>query len=354
VSESIMGAGDDLPVWSDAAGDAAAEDAQPDRLLSQAEIDSLLGLNCSTAGSESLSGMERIISPGIVSYERLPMLEIVLDRLVRIMTISLRNFANTNVEVSLDNTISLRFGDYLNSIPLPAILAVFKADQWDNHGLMVIDSAMLYSIVNVLLGGGRSKAAMRIEGRPYTTIEQSLIERLIHVVLQDLSASFEPLSPVNFRFERLEVNPRFVTISRPSNAAIRVGLRVDMDDCGGRIELLVPYTTLEPVRDLLLQQFMGEKFGHDFTWETHFAEELRNTELELNVLLDEQVMRLADIMRLNVGDSIILAAEPGAPVKMRCGTTPLFEGRLGQSKNHLAIQLETKLFHSKEEVQAQE
>ncbi|HET9148579.1 MAG TPA: FliM/FliN family flagellar motor switch protein, partial [Acetobacteraceae bacterium] len=164
----------------------------------------------------------------------------------------------------------------------------------------------------------------------------------------------EPLSPVNFRFERLEVNPRFVTISRPSNAAIRVGLRVDMDDCGGRIELLLPYTTLEPVRDLLLQQFMGEKFGHDFTWETHFAEELRNTELELNVLLDERVMRLADIMRLNVGDSIILAAEPGAPVKMRCGTTPLFEGRLGQSKNHLAIQLETKLFHSREEVQAQE
>ncbi|HET9146510.1 MAG TPA: flagellar motor switch protein FliM, partial [Acetobacteraceae bacterium] len=102
MSESAIDAGDDLPVWSDAAGDAAAEGAQSDRLLSQAEIDSLLGLNCSTAGSESLSGMERIISPGIVSYERLPMLEIVLDRLVRIMTISLRNFANTNVEVSLD------------------------------------------------------------------------------------------------------------------------------------------------------------------------------------------------------------------------------------------------------------
>ena len=323
-------------------GEAEATDAMPDYALSQSEIDNLFGFD-DKSSSQSLSGMQRIISPGIVSYERLPMLEIVLDRLVRIMTISLRNFTNTNVEVSIDNIFSLRFGDYLNSIPLPALLAVFKADQWDNHALMVIDSALLYSMVDVLLGGGRNKVEIRIEGRPYTTIEQSLTKRLIEVVLQDLSTSFEPLSPVNFRFERLEVNPRFAAISRPSNAAVRVGLRVDMEDCGGRIELLLPYTTLEPVRGLLLQQFMGEKFGRDFTWETHFAEELRNTDVELDAVLDEQVVRLADVMQLRVGDSIPLTVQAGAPVKIRCGGTALFEGHLGQRKNHVAIRLETKL-----------
>ena len=241
-----------------------AQPAQPARVLNQAEIDSLLGFDEGPAGGENRTGMQKIISSGLVSYERLPMLEIVFDRLVRIMSTSLRNFTSDNVEVGIDNILSLRFGDYLNSIPLPAMLAVFKAEEWDNYGLMVVDSAMIYSIVDVLLGGRRGTAAMRIEGRPYTTIERTLVERLIHVVLADLSASFDPLCPVTFRFERLEVNPRFATISRLSNAAVLARLRIDMEDRGGRMELLLPYATLEPVRELLLQQFMGEKFGRDF------------------------------------------------------------------------------------------
>ncbi len=233
-------------------------------MLNQAEIDSLLGFDDGPAAGDSRSGMQRIISSGLISYERLPMLEIVFDRLVRIMSTSLRNFTSDNVEVGIDNIVSLRFGDYLNSIPLPAMLAVFKAEEWDNYGLMVADSAMIYSIVDVLLGGRRGTAAMRIEGRPYTTIERTLVERLIRVVLADLSASFDPLCPVNFRYERLEVNPRFATISRLSNAAVLARLRIDMEDRGGRLELLLPYATLEPVRELLLQQFMGEKFGREF------------------------------------------------------------------------------------------
>ena len=254
--------------------------------------------------------MQKIISSGLVSYERLPMLEIVFDRLVRIMSTSLRNFTSDNVEVGIDNILSLRFGDYLNSIPLPAMLAVFKAEEWDNYGLMVVDSALIYSIVDVLLGGRRGTAAMRIEGRPYTTIERTLVERLIQVVLADLSASFDPLCPVTFRFERLEVNPRFATISRLSNAAVLARLRIDMEDRGGRMELLLPYATLEPVRELLLQQFMGEKFGRDSIWETHLAEELWNTEVELDVVLDEQTMRLSDVMALQPGTRIVLNTAP--------------------------------------------
>ena len=241
-----------------------ATNVQPARELNQSEIDNLLGFDKGPADGEARTGMQKIISSGLVSYERLPMLEIVFDRLVRIMSTSLRNFTSDNVEVGIDNILSLRFGDYLNSIPLPAMLAVFKAEEWDNQGLMVIDSAMIYSIVDVLLGGRRGTAAMRIEGRPYTTIERTLVERLIQVVLADLSTSFDPLCPVTFRFERLEVNPRFATISRLSNAAILARLRIDMEDRGGRVELLLPYATLEPVRELLLQQFMGEKFGRDF------------------------------------------------------------------------------------------
>ena len=295
---------------TEAEADPAADSVQPARVLNQAEIDSLLGFDDGPAGGEARTGMQKIISSGLVSYERLPMLEIVFDRLVRIMSTSLRNFTSDNVEVGIDNILSLRFGDYLNSIPLPAMLAVFKAEEWDNYGLMVIDSAMIYSIVDVLLGGRRGTAAMRIEGRPYTTIERTLVERLIQVVLADLSASFDPLCPVTFRFERLEVNPRFATISRLSNAAILARLRIDMEDRGGRLELLLPYATLEPVRELLLQQFMGEKFGRDSIWETHLAEELWNTEVELSVVLDEHIMRLSDVIDLKPGQQLLAQHRP--------------------------------------------
>jgi flagellar motor switch protein FliM len=320
-----------------------APPVQAQRVLNQAEIDSLLGFDEGPASGEDRSGMQRIISSGLVSYERLPMLEIVFDRLVRIMSTSLRNFTSDNVEVGIDNILSLRFGDYLNSIPLPAMLAVFKAEEWDNYGLMVVDSAMIYSIVDVLLGGRRGTAAMRIEGRPYTTIERTLVERLIQVVLADLAASFDPLCPVTFRFERLEVNPRFATISRLSNAAVLARLRIDMEDRGGRLELLLPYATLEPVRELLLQQFMGEKFGRDSIWETHLAEELWNTDVDLSVVLDEQVMKLSEVMSLEPGSKIVLNCAPGAAVQLRCGAVPLFEGKVGRRKNRMAVRIDREV-----------
>jgi flagellar motor switch protein FliM len=314
----------------------------PARVLNQAEIDSLLGFG-GPAGSEGKTGIERIISSGLVSYERLPMLEIVFDRLVRIMSTSLRNFTSDNVEVSIDGITSLRFGDYLNSIPLPAMLGVFKSEKWDNYGLVVVDSALIYSVVDVLLGGRRGTAAMRIEGRPYTTIERTLVERLIGLVLADLRAAFEPLCQVDVSFDRLEVNPRFAAISRASNAAVLARLRVEMEDRGGKLEIILPYATLEPVRELLLQQFMGEKFGRDSIWETHLAEELRQTEVLLDVVLDELSMSLADVLRLGVGDRIILGVAPGASVRLRCGDIPLFEAELGRQENRLAVRIEQEL-----------
>jgi flagellar motor switch protein FliM len=223
------------------------------------------------------------------------------------------------------------------------MLAVFKVEEWDNYGLLVVDSAMIYSVVDVLLGGRRGTAAMRIEGRPYTTIERTLVERLIAVVLADLSDAFGPLSPASFRFERLEVNPRFAAVSRLSNACVLTRLRVDMEDRGGKIELLLPYATLEPVRELLLQQFMGERFGRDSIWETHLAEELRHTELSLDVVLDEQTMPLASIMSLQRGDRIALNVAPGAPVRLRCGDVPLFEAELGRRENRMAVRITGEL-----------
>src|SRR5881394_1797522 len=291
-----------------------------ERVLNQEEIDSLLGFDVNSEQVQDKSGVRAIINSALVSYERLPMLEIVFDRLVRLMTTSLRNFTSDNVEVSLDSITSIRFGDYLNSIPLPAILAVFHAEELDNYGLFTVDSNLIYSIVDVLLGGRRGSSAMRIEGRPYTTIERTLVQRMIEVIMQDMCAAFEPLAPVNFSLDRLETNPRFAAIARPANAAILVKLRIDMEDRGGRTELLLPYATLEPIRKLLLQQFMGEKFGRDNIWESHLATELWTTQMDVRAVLDEQQISLKRVLDLKVGDTIMLNAGPDSLIELRAGS----------------------------------
>ncbi|HZF76115.1 MAG TPA: flagellar motor switch protein FliM [Acetobacteraceae bacterium] len=328
---------------AEVAGAVAAPAPDAARVLSQAEIDSLLGVSGGGERAEAQTGMERIIASGLVAYERLPMLEILFDRLVRLLTTTLRNFTSDNVEISIDGITSLRFGEHIDSIPLPAMLAVFKAEPWDNFGLIVVDSPLIYSVVDVLLGGRRGTAAMRIEGRPYTTIERTLVERLIDVVLADMRAAFDPICDVSFRCERLEVNPRFAAIARPSNAAMLARLRIDMEDRGGRLEVLFPYATLEPVREKLLQQFMGERFGRDSIWETHLAEELRQTDVALDVVLDEQTMPLAQVLALKVGDQLSLSSPAGAPVRLRCGDVPLFEAQLGRRENRLAVRIEREL-----------
>lgn len=314
-----------------------------ERILNQEEIDALLGFSLADVSLNNNSGIRAIIDSAMVSYERLPMLEIVFDRLVRMMTTSLRNFTSDNVEVSLERITSVRFGDYLNSIPLPAILAVFKAEEWENFGLITVNSSLIYSIIDVLLGGRRGQSTIRVEGRPYTTIEANLVKRMIEVVLADAELAFKPLSPVKFNIDRMETNPRFAAITRPANAAILVRLRIDMEDRGGDIELLLPYATIEPIRSVLLQMFMGEKFGRDPIWEGHLATEIAQAEISVDAVLYEAKLPLKQMMTMKVGDTLLLDIKPETLVSIRCGGVSLSEGRMGRVGDHVAVRVANPL-----------
>ncbi len=317
--------------------------ARGERVLNQDEIDSLLGFDSEEMSGDERRGVRAIINSAMVSYERLPMLEIIFDRLVRLLTTSLRNFTSDNVEVSLDGLSSVRFGDYLNSIPLPAILGVFKAEEWDNYGLVTVGSNLIYSMVDVLLGGNRVGTRMRVEGRPYTTIEMDLVRRMIEVVLADADHAFAPLSPVHFNIERLETNPRFAAIARPANAGILVKLRIDMDDRGGNIEILLPYATIEPIRELLLQMFMGEKFGRDPIWEGHLATELWSAGIEMDAVLFEQQMPLKRVLEFKVGDTLMLGMKTDDTMTVRVGETVLADGKVGRVGDRVAVRIASRL-----------
>lgn len=314
-----------------------------DRVLNQDEIDSLLGFDANAGGNVELTGVQALINSALVSYERLPMLEIVFDRLVRLSTTSLRNFTSDNVEVSMESISSVRFGDYLNSIPLPAILTVIKAEEWDNFGLLTVDSALIYSMIDVLLGGRRVGGNIRVEGRPYTTIELALAKRMIEVILEDTHKAFEPLTPVHFKIERLETNPRFAAISRPANAAILIELRIEMDDRGGKVEMLLPYATIEPIREQLLQMYMGEKFGRDPIWEGHLATEIYAADVDVEAVLHEVQLPLSRVLSLQPGDTVMFDRSPTDPIKLRCGEVELTEAIMGHIGNHVSVRVSRPL-----------
>jgi flagellar motor switch protein FliM len=323
-----------------------APDGRASRILNQEEIDDLLGLTGGRAAALERRGIHALINADGVTYERLPMLEVVFDRLERMLTTSMRNFTAENVDIGIENISARRFGEYLDGVKLPAMLGVFRATEWENYGLVTVDSAMIHSIVDVLLGGRRGDTALRLEGRPFTAIEAALVERLIRLVLADLSTAFSPVSRIDMCFDRIETNPRFAAIARPGNACVVVRMRIAMETRGGTIEFLLPYATLEPVRDMLLQMFMGEKFGRDSVWENHLAREMRQTVVELDAVLDEQVVSLQDVMRLEVGSVLLLGAAPDGEIVLRCGSVPMLGGRMGRKGERLAVRIEERIARS--------
>lgn len=327
--------------------DGSESEANIDRLMNQEEIDTMLGFSIGDDGKGGRNGIQAIVDSGSVTYERLPMLEIIFERLVRLLSTSLRNLFSDNVEVTLEGIRSVRFGDYINSISLPAMLAVFKAEEWDNFGLVTIESALTYSVLDTMLGGKRGQAAARVDGRPFTSIEMSLLRRVIGVVLGDAEAAFRPLSPVNFRVDRIESNPRFVSISRPANAAIRVELRFDMEGRGGSLHLLLPYATIEPIRELLLESFMGEKLGRDPIWENHLATEVWQADVAVKCVLHECTMPLKRVMKLEIGDTLMFDARPDSVASLRCGEFIVSEGRIGRVDDKIAVQIVSPLRRSK-------
>jgi flagellar motor switch protein FliM len=338
----------------DGESDNLPELAGNDRILNQDEIDGVLGFSMRELSASGAGGVRAIVDSGVVQYERLPMLEIVFDRMIRLLSTSLRNLFQDNVEVTLDNITSVRFGDYVNAIPLPTLLGVFRAEQWENSGLVTIDTNLAYATFDLLLGGKRGGSSSRLDGRPFTGIEMTLVRRLVEIILADLQLSFQPLSPVSFSVDRIETNPRFATITRPGNAAILIGLRLDVDGRGGRMQILFPYATLEPIRELLTQSFMGEKLGRDQVWEGHLATEIWQADMTMQAVLHEMMLPLKQVMRLKVGDTLMFDAKPTDLITVRCGDWALTQGRIGRVDGSIAVQVTRPLRRSRTTLQAYE
>ena len=302
----------------------------------QADIDALFG---DVGPVAKKSGLRAVIESRVISHERMPMLEVVCDRVVRSFASSMRNLTSDAIDVSLEEVTSTRFGEFMNRVALPAMVGVFKVKEWESYGIVTVGSGLIYAVVDALLGGRGGNPPMVIDGRAFTTIETRLVSRMLELALNDFAEAFSPIEPITMQLERIETNPRFAAIAGSSNICATATFRVDMDGRGGDFTLAFPYATLEPVRDKLLQRFMGEKSGRDSIWEAHMASEIRKTNVSVNVVLGEKAMAIAELKALEVGQTIALHKSPDDALDLACGGVTLAQAQIGQRRGKVAVRL---------------
>jgi flagellar motor switch protein FliM len=316
--------------------------------LTQAEIDDILGLKPIEQESIKSQGIKAMLESALRSYEKLPMLEVVFDRFVRMLSSTMRNFTSDTVEIDIKSISSLRFVNYVDSIPLPTLLSVFRAVEWENFGMIMIDAPLIYSLIDILFGGRRMGKATRFGGRPYTSIEQSIVKQLSELMLADMGVAFETITSTTFNLERIETNPRFATIARPEEAVLVFQLRVEMEERGGMIDIIIPHSTIEPIRELLAQVYVADKFAKDSEWQTYLSHELGKATLELEAVLNSKLISLGELAQLNVGKTIVMDMSPDDDVIINCKGKQMFSGMLGRAGNKMAISINNVL-HTKKD-----
>ena len=312
-------------------------DSGGDAQLSKDEIADLLNVHFNS--KDGLKAYLAKLQQEAQEGSRMPMLDIVLDRYVRTLNTTMRNFTSENVDISIDNIYSVRFGDFISQVPVPVMIGLVRSVKWRNFALVCVDAPVIYSVVDVLLGGRQQGDASRLEGRTFTTIERRMIQRMITALLPDLNAAFSSVGDPQFVFDRLEVNPRFARIIRPDTPTVVAAMRFYMEERGGKILMALPTPLFQSVRERLSQQFSGDGNEDDKDWANMLSQQTLTTRVGIEVVLDRFASTLGDVLAWKEGMEIPLEATTRTPVEIHAGKVMIGHGDLGHAGGMLAVRM---------------
>jgi len=322
-------------------------------LLSQDEIDALLhgvdggdvetesGLDSSSgeAGAYDFTSQDRIVRG------RMPTLEMVNERFARYFRISLFNLLRRSCEISITGIQMLKFSEYVHSLFVPTNLNVIKMKPLRGSGLFVFEPGLIFSIVDTYFGG-TGKFHNKIEGREFTATEMRVIRIVLEIIFVDLKKAWEPVLAVDFEYVNSEVNPQFANIVSPTEVMVVSTLHLELDGGGGDIHFSLPYSMLEPIRELLDAGIQSDRGGEtDERWKVSLRNEIKTADIEVASTLCEIDMSLKEILNLEEGD--IMPMELPDKVLVEASEIPMFRGKLGVSNGNYAIQLQEKVEREK-------
>ncbi|WP_133407621.1 flagellar motor switch protein FliM [Parashewanella tropica] len=314
-------------------------------LLSQDEIDALLhgvdeveeelvDQNNDDAQTYDFSSQDRIVRG------RMPTLEIVNERFARHLRISMFNMMRRTAEVSINGVQMLKFGEYVHSLFVPTSLNMIRLSPLKGTALITMEARLVFILVDNFFGGdGRFHA--KIEGREFTPTERRIIQLLLKIIFEDYKDAWAPVMDVEFEYLDSEVNPAMANIVSPTEVVVISSFHIEVDGGGGDFHIAMPYSMIEPIRELLDAGVQSDKQDTDMRWSQALREEIMDVDVGFNASLGEQSMSLRDVMSMQAGD--IIPFELPEHVMMKVEDLPTYRCKLGRSRENLALKVTEKI-----------
>ncbi|WP_229627553.1 flagellar motor switch protein FliM [Vibrio parahaemolyticus] len=316
-------------------------------LLSQDEIDALLHgvddvddidepLDNDTEGAVSFdfSSQDRIVRG------RMPTLELINERFARHMRISLFNMLRKTAEVSINGVQMMKFGEYQNTLYVPTSLNMVRFRPLKGTALITMEARLVFILVENFFGGdGRFHA--KIEGREFTPTERRIIQLLLKIVFEDYKEAWSPVMGVEFEYLDSEVNPSMANIVSPTEVIVVSSFHIEVDGGGGDFHVVMPYSMVEPIRELLDAGVQSDKMETDVRWSSALREEIMDCPVKFRVNLLEKDISLRDLMELQPGD--IIPIEMPEHATMFIEDLPTYRVKMGRSEDKLAVQVSQEI-----------
>ena len=317
------------------------------QILSQEEVDALLkGISDGDVETEpqkehdpSVAIRYDLTSQDRIIRGRMPTLEMTNEKFARFFRASLSSLLRKVVSVSAMSIDTIKYGDFLKTLPVPTSLHLFRIDPLRGNAIVVVESKVIFTMVDIVFGGS-GREVFKVEGREFTAIENNLIKKVVLSALLDLEKAWKTLLDAKMTYQRSEINPQFAHIVPLTDVVIVVNFEIEMDYTSGVMSLCIPYSTLEPIRDKLQAGFQSDQLEVDKNWEKRLKEELMSSSLELVAQLGRTHLLTRDVRDLKIGDVIVLDRYAADSIDIYVDGIPKFKAYPGVHRGNQALQIQ--------------
>ena len=328
-----------------------------ENFLSQEEIDALLkGVTGDQDDVKVVDDPSGIRPYNLATQERIvrgrmPTLEIITERFARLFRISLFNFLHRAAEVSVGPVRVTKYSEFIRNLVVPTNLNLIHMKPLRGTALIVFDPNLVFLLVDNMFGGD-GRFHTRVEGREFTMTEQRIIQRILNIVFETYAKSWEPVYPVEFEYIRSEINTQFANIATPNEVVVTTSFTIELGPVTGEMHICTPYSTIEPIRDILTSSLQGETLEMDKRWIRLLKQQIKTAEVELVANLGTADVTFGDLLGMKVGDVIPLNVPK--PLCAIVDGVPVMECSYGKLNGQYALRIEKLIYSANESLRGQE